>query len=112
MSLTYWLDAQLPPTLAPWLTRTFDVVAFSVAYLGLRDADDAVIFQAAREAGAVIVSKDSDFLERVLRLGTPPQLLYVTCGNTTKLKLQDVFVRNFSQANLLLQAGEPVVEIA
>lgn len=64
----YWLDAQLPPQLAPWLTATFGVPAFSAAFLGDRDATDEVIFEAARLAGAVIVSKDSDFLERVVVL--------------------------------------------
>ncbi len=65
----YWLDAQLPPALAPWLTHTFGVEAYSAAYLGLRDAEDEVIFQAARQADAIIISKDSDFLERLVRLG-------------------------------------------
>ena len=85
----YWLDAQLPPALAPWLTHTFGVEAYSAAYLGLRDAEDEVIFQAARQADAIIISKDSDFLERLVRLGPPPRLLYVTCGNTTKARLTD-----------------------
>lgn len=65
MAFTYWLDAQLPPQLAPWLTQTFGVQAFSAAYLGYRDATDDVI--AAREAGVVVVSKDAGFLERVAR---------------------------------------------
>jgi len=110
-SLVYWLDAQLPPALAPWLTTAFGVEAYSVAYLGYRAAEDEVIFQAAREAGAVVVSKDSDFLERVLRLGPPPQLLYVTCGNTSKAQLIEIFGRTFTQAHQLLSSGEPVVEI-
>jgi predicted nuclease of predicted toxin-antitoxin system len=69
-TFVYWIDAQLPPALAPWLTATFGVEAYSAAYLGYREAEDEVIFQAARAAGAVVVSKDADFLERVVRLGT------------------------------------------
>ncbi|MBB5234854.1 hypothetical protein [Deinococcus budaensis] len=46
--LVYWIDAQLPPALAPWLTATFGVEVYSVAYLGYREAEDEVIFQAAR----------------------------------------------------------------
>jgi predicted nuclease of predicted toxin-antitoxin system len=42
--------------------------------LGLRDAEDIEIFNAARNPGTV--SKDSDFVELVSRLGTPPQILY------------------------------------
>lgn len=109
--LVFWIDAQLPPALAPWLTVTFGVEAYSAAYLGYREAEDEVIFQAARAAGAVVVSKDADFLERLVRLGPPPQLLYVTCGNTSKARLMEIFGRNFEQAYRLLLAGEPVVEI-
>lgn len=75
----YWLDAPLPPQLAPWLTQRFGVPAYSASYLGYRDASDDEIFQAAREARAVVVSKDSDFLDRVTRLGPPPQLKPTAC---------------------------------
>lgn len=110
MAFTYWLDAQLPPQLAPWLTQTFGVQAFSAAYLGYRDATDDVIFTAARETGVVVVSKDADFLERVTRLGSPPKLLYVTCGNTTTRRLREIFLATFEEAqHLLLQ--EDVVEL-
>lgn len=108
--MIYWLDAQLPPQLAPWLSETFGVEAYSVAYLGYRDASDAAIFQAARTAGAVIISKDSDFLDRVRRLGSPPKLLWVTCGNTSTVRLRQVFLKVFPDAQTLLMA-EDIVEI-
>ena len=91
----YWLDAQLPPQLAIWLTEVFGVRAFSASFLGYRDATDEVIFQAAKLADAVIVSKDSDFLDRVSRYGSPPRLLYVTSGNSTTRHLKEVFLRTF-----------------
>ncbi|MBN4004823.1 DUF5615 family PIN-like protein [Nostoc sp. LPT] len=53
-----WIDAQLPPTLALWLTETFDVEAIALRKLGLRDAKDVEIFEAARVANAVIMTKD------------------------------------------------------
>lgn len=61
--------------------------------------------------GAVIVSKDSDFLERVQRLGSPPKLVYVTSGNRTTRHLKDVFLVTFLEAQRLLIAGEDLVEI-
>ena len=97
--------------MAPWLTETFGVPAFSAAYLGYRDATDEVIFEAARLADAVIVSKDSDFLERVQRRGSPPKLVHVTSGNSTTRHLKDVFLATFSEAQRLLAAGEDIVEI-
>ncbi|MFC6617839.1 DUF5615 family PIN-like protein [Deinococcus radiophilus] len=107
-----WLDAHLPPALAPWLRETFGIEAYSAAYLGLRDAEDAAIFAQAREAGAVIVSKDADFLERVVRLGPPPRLIYLTCGNTSKAALKILFERQFEQIAILLESGEAVVEVS
>lgn len=109
--LVYWIDAQLPPSLAPWLTATFGVEAYSVAYLGYREAEDEVIFQAARAPGAVVIFKDADFLERLVRLGPPPRLLYVTCGNASKARMVDIFGQTFAEAHRLLSSSEPVVEI-
>lgn len=70
-----WVDAQLPPGLARWLTETFDLEATALRELGLRDAKDVEIFEAARAENAVILTKDSDFIDLVCRLGMPPQIL-------------------------------------
>jgi predicted nuclease of predicted toxin-antitoxin system len=59
--MNFWIDAQLPPSLANWLVETFSVNATAIRDLGLRDAEDIEIFNAARNPGTVIVSKDSDF---------------------------------------------------
>lgn len=57
-----WLDAQLSPLLATWLRWKFSLEVSSLRDLGLRDAEDLVIFQATKDAGAVAVTKDADFL--------------------------------------------------
>jgi predicted nuclease of predicted toxin-antitoxin system len=36
--MNFWVDAQLSPHFAPWLSARFSVPAFSVRDLGLRDA--------------------------------------------------------------------------
>jgi predicted nuclease of predicted toxin-antitoxin system len=46
----------------------------------------------------VLINKDSDFVEMVLRLGTPPQLLWVTCGNVTNRHLQGLLTQVFPKA--------------
>ncbi|MGC9527745.1 MAG: DUF5615 family PIN-like protein [Limnospira sp.] len=43
-----WIDAQLPPTLANWLTETFGLEATALRDLALRDARDVEIFEAGR----------------------------------------------------------------
>ncbi len=110
--MIFWLDAQLPPTLAPWLTETFGVEACSMRYHGLHSAEDAEIFDRARASDdVVLISKDSDFIELITQRGTPPRMLWVTCGNLTNRRLREVFERLFTDAVALLQAGESIVEL-
>lgn len=109
--MKFWIDAQLPPALAVWLAGQYGVEAFSLRDLGLRDATDNDIFDAARQTGLVVISKDSDFVDLVSRHGMPPQLLWVTCGNVTNKKLQAAFGKTFAEALAALSAGQPIVEI-
>ncbi|MBN8442627.1 MAG: DUF5615 family PIN-like protein [Thauera sp.] len=110
--MIFWVDAQLPPGLAPWLTEAFSVEAYSMRFLGLHDAEDGQIFDRARGAGEIVlISKDSDFIELIAQRGTPPRLLWVTCGNVTNRRLREVFGRLFVDAIALLQAGEQIVEL-
>ncbi len=51
-----WIDAQLPPTLAAWMVEKFGVNAISLKELGLRDAKDLEIFEAARQDNLVIMT--------------------------------------------------------
>lgn len=64
-----WIDAQLPPTLANWLTVIFSLEATALRDLALQDAQDMEIFAAARVESAAIMTKDSDFIDLVCRLG-------------------------------------------
>lgn len=109
--MTVWLDAHLPPSLAPWLAATFGVAAAAARDLGLRDALDPPIFAAARAAGAVVMTKDADFAEMVGRLGSPPQVLWLRCGNTSNAALRDLLTRDLPAALVRLAAGDPLVEI-
>lgn len=63
--MNIWVDAQLPPTLANWLTDNFDLEAAALRELELRDVQDIEIFEAAQTANAVIMTKDSDFIDLV-----------------------------------------------
>jgi len=46
------------------------------------------------------------------RLGAPPQILWVTCGNTSNARLKEVFRQTLSAALDLLREGERLVEIS
>jgi predicted nuclease of predicted toxin-antitoxin system len=107
-----WIDAQLPPTLANWLSVTFGLAAAAVRDLSLRDAQDIEIFEAARAENAVIMTKDSDFIDLVCRLGTPPQILWMTCGNVTTRNLRQLLTATLPDALEQLRQGEIIVEIS
>ena len=107
-----WIDAQLPPTLAVWIFETFGVNAISLRALGLRDAKDIEIFEAAKQEKLVIMTKDSDFVDLVCRFGIPPQILWLTCGNATNRNLRLLLTSTFPDAIFQLQQGEMVVEIS
>lgn len=107
-----WIDAQLPPTLANWLTNNFPLEATALRELQLRDAQDTQIFEAARTANAVIMTKDSDFIDLVCRLGTPPQILWLTCGNVTNRNLRQLLTSTLPDALSRLRQGEAIVEIS
>ena len=56
-----WVDAQLSPRIAHWLSERFEIQALPIRDLGLRDASDSEVFEAARVAGAIVMTKDLDF---------------------------------------------------
>ncbi|MGH8547588.1 MAG: DUF5615 family PIN-like protein [Methylococcales bacterium] len=106
-----WIDAQISPTLARWITQTFGLEAHAVRDLGFRDAKDHEIFHAARQANAVVLTKDSDFVDLLDRFGPPPHILWITCGNTSNAHLMRILSTNLPHALQLLDRGEPMVEI-
>ena len=106
-----WLDAQLPPQLASWLREQFSVEVAALRDLGLREATDPELFEAAREANAIIVTKDKDFVELVTRRGIPPRVLWITCGNTSNARLREILTDALPQALERLEKDEPVIEI-
>ena len=110
-ALRVWVDAQLPPALARWLAATPGVEATHTLDLGLLGASDDVIFDAARAAGAVVVTKDADFAVLLERRGPPPQVVWVTTGNVTNAALRTLVTAAWPQTVELLRAGEPLVEL-
>ncbi|MCH8277189.1 MAG: DUF5615 family PIN-like protein [Bacteroidetes bacterium] len=108
-----WIDAQFAPSLALWINEHFEGLdAIAVRELGLRNAEDAEIFEAARQARSVVMSKDSDFVDLVNRLGSPPQVLWIRCGNTSNATMREILSGGLSTAVDLLHRGEPLVEIS
>ena len=78
----YIVDVNLPYHFSLW---------HGEAYSHLRDIDDswtdARIWQYARERDLTIISKDSDFSDRVLLIGSPPRVIHIRLGNMRMKRL-------------------------
>lgn len=109
--MTIWIDAQLSPQIARWISTHFELSAVAVIDLGLRDAEDLEIFTAAKEARCVVMTKDQDFITLLQRFGPPPQVIWLTCGNTSNRSLKVILEESLRDAVKLLETGESIVEI-
>ena len=45
------------------------------------------------------------------RLGPPPHILWLTCGNTSNAALRSILASAWSRVSLLIDSREPLVEI-
>lgn len=77
--------------------------------LGLVDASDAVIAAHAESSGAVLVSKDEDFV--TLRLPDRFVFLWLRCGNATNRALVGWLEARWGRIEVLLEGGERFVEV-
>lgn len=110
--MTIWVDAHLSPAIATWITNTFGVKARALRDVGLRDAEDPEIFETAKAQGVIVMTKDSDFVDLVERLGAPPQIIWLTCGNTSNVRLKEILSVTLLEALEFLRTGEAIVEIS
>ena len=80
--MKFLVDAQRPPALAEWLCKT-GYEAHHVRDVALRDADDAEIRAYASRTGAMVVTKDCDFVPTNETQEKVIQVVWVRIGNAT-----------------------------
>lgn len=78
-----------------------------VKTLALTSTDDGVIWEYAKANDFVIASKDSDFYQRSLLYGHPPQFIYLCLGNCPTAKIVQILRANF---NTIRQFGSSETE--
>ena len=106
-----WIDAQLSPAISRWIKDHLGLEAEAIRDLGLREAEDKRIFDEARIANSVVLTKDSDFVRLLERYGPPPRIILLTCGNTSNANLKVILKTTLRDAIKLLNEGEELVEI-
>ena len=79
------------------VTRLVDLFPDSihVRELGLNSADDAIIWEHAKDNDFMIASKDSDFHQRSFVYGFPPKVIWVRLGNCSTSDVEKVLRKNY-----------------
>lgn len=107
--MRFMIDAQLPPALA-WRLAALGHQAEHVADIGMKAAPDREIWRKAAESGAVIITKDEDFIQ-IGRGATGPQVVWLRLGNLTRNALLDRVSSVLPQIVDAIGSGERVIEI-
>jgi len=97
------IDENLPATLATKLACP----CMHATDLGEQPTDKQLWDHAGRE-GWTLLTKDSDFFERLALEGAPPKVIWLRIGNLRRIELEDMLVRLWPQIVALLATAELV----
>lgn len=64
--------------------------------VGLKAADDLLVWGYAKDNHLMIVSKDSDMRQRSFVFGYPPKIIWVRLGNCSTASVEKLLRRNFA----------------
>ncbi len=107
-----WIDAQISPTIAAWIKRTYpEFESASLRRMGLQHAEDQEIFEHAKVANVIFITKDADLVDLLKQHGAPPKIIWLRCGNTSNARLREIFEKALLLAVQILDEGEDLVEI-
>ena len=107
--LRFLVDTQLPPSLAVYLSikeyNSIHTTHFQDGHL-LADHEISMI---AKTENRIIITKDSDFFERYVISGSPPNVLLLQLGNIRNVDLLAFFDRELEKVVTLFQEGSSLV---
>lgn len=106
------LDENLSRRLVPFLQHDYPGSS-QVVLLGMESVSDAEVWQAAKDQGFVIVTRDADFEELSLVWGQPPKVIWLKTRNqsrTTTLKI--LLDHRLMIEEALLNRGQACVEVS
>lgn len=108
--IRFVIDAQLPPGLAVHL-KACGCLAEHVNRIGLGAAGDLAIWTHAQKTGAVLMTKDEDFVALALRDPSGPQVVWLRIGNIGNDALWRTISAVLDEIIKSLDAGERIVEV-
>ena len=108
--MKFLLDQNLPVRLID-VIAAFDHEVEHVRLMGLATAGDREIWTLAASRGAVVVSKDRDFLSLAQRNANRQPLVHLNLGNCSNDDLYAVVRRDWTGVVARLIEGEVIVEV-
>jgi predicted nuclease of predicted toxin-antitoxin system len=108
--LKFLIDQNLPVRLIDVIVA-FDHEVEHVRLMGLATAGDREIWALAASRGAVVVSKDRDFLLLAQRSANRQPLVHLNLGNCSNDDLYAVVRRDWASVVARLIEGEVIVEV-
>jgi predicted nuclease of predicted toxin-antitoxin system len=84
--------------LSPELTRLLDDLfpdSIHVRDVGLKAADDPLVWDYAKDNGLMLLSKDADMHQRSFIFGPPPKVVWVRLGNCSTADVEKLLRLHF-----------------
>lgn len=103
MKLCLLIDENLPAELAEALGER----GLAATELGAQPSDET-LWQYARKEGAVILTKDADFFDRLAMCGAPPKVVWVRTGNMRRADLVALLTKQWVKIQVLLDRADLV----
>lgn len=108
--MKFVVDAQLTSSLGMRFARSgHDVQA--VRELGLREVEDADIWDYALNNQAAVITKDQDFAERLLASRSAPVIVWLRIGNTSNRALLSWLLPLWPEVMSRIASGDNLVEV-
>jgi predicted nuclease of predicted toxin-antitoxin system len=105
----FLIDAQLPTALAGWIIARGHQ-AEHVADRALLAASDQEIWNVALATGAIVLTKDHDFVEWAMSRRPAPAIVWVRIGNAANAALIGRLDAVWDRIVERLEAGDQVIE--
>jgi len=99
----YLIDVNLPYYFKLWRTDEFIYVKDIDARM-----NDSAIWKYARENNLTIVTKDSDFANRILSVAPPPKIIHVRFGNVKMQPFEEILVKFWEPVVEMIQSNKVV----
>jgi predicted nuclease of predicted toxin-antitoxin system len=98
-------DENLSPELVPLVADLFPE-SVHIRDVGLKSAEDPLVWQYAKDNRLIIVSKDSDLHQRSFMFGHPPKLVWIRLGNCSTADVARLLRRRFAAITIFYEDSE------